>query len=94
MFGDNLLVVPCTQAGGEVEFYLPQGQWLKFPEQQIFTGGKVYQLTLLLDEIAVFVPRGHQIPIGPDVLHTEQLEHPSIGQQVSHYWPTEDEISP
>ena len=34
MFGDNLLVVPCTQVGGEVEFYLPQGQWLRFPGQK------------------------------------------------------------
>ena len=41
MFGDNLLVVPCTQVGGEVEFYLPQGQWLRFPGQKTFTGGGV-----------------------------------------------------
>ena len=75
MFGDNLLVVPCTQVGGEVEFYLPQGQWLRFPEQQVFTGGGVHKLTLALDEMAVFVAAGQQIPIGPDVLHTEQLEH-------------------
>jgi alpha-D-xyloside xylohydrolase len=93
MFGDNLLVVPCTQAGGEVEFYLPQGQWLRFPEQQVFTGGGVHNLTLALDEIAVFVPAGQQIPIGPDVLHIEQLDHPTIGQQISHYWPAKNAIS-
>lgn len=90
MFGDNLLVVPCTQAGGAVEFYLPQGQWLRFPEQQSFAGGKVHSLTLELDEMAVFVPAGQPIPIGPDVIHTEQLKHPKIGQQISHYWPTKD----
>ena len=90
MFGDNLLVVPCTQVGGEVEFYLPQGQWLRFPGQKTFTGGGVHKLTLALDEIAVFVPAGQKIPIGPNVLHTEQLEHPNIGQQISHYWPVKD----
>ena len=93
MFGDNLLVVPCTQVGGEVEFYLPQGQWLRFPEQQVFTGGGVHKLTLALDEMAVFVAAGQQIPIGPDVLHTEQLEHPTIGQQISHYWPAKNAMS-
>jgi len=90
MFGDNLLVVPCTQAGGEVEFYLPPGQWLRFPEQQEFTGGNVHKLTLALDEIAVFVPTGQQIPIGPDVLNTEQLAHPKTGHQISHYWPAKN----
>lgn len=90
MFGDHLLVVPCTQPGGEVEFYLPQGQWLRFPEQQVFSGGYVHKLTLALDEMAVFVPHGQTLPIGPDILHTEQLEHPKTGMQISHYWPNED----
>ncbi len=90
MFGENLLVVPCTQPGGEVEFYLPQGEWLAFPKQQVFSGGRVHKLTLDLDEMAVFVPKGQQIPIGPDILHTEQLTQPQIGQQISHYWPITD----
>lgn len=90
MFGDHLLVVPCTQPGGEVEFYLPQGQWLRFPEQQVFSGGCVHKLTLALDEMAVFVPHGKSLPIGPDILHTEQLEQPKTGLQISHYWPNKD----
>ena len=53
----------------------------------------MHKLNLTLDEMAVFVPAGHQIPIGPNVLHTEQLENPTIGQQISHYWPTKDEKS-
>lgn len=90
MFGDHLLVVPCTQPGGEVEFYLPQGQWLKFPEQKVFSGGCVHKLTLALDEMAVFVPHGQSLPIGPNILHTEQLEQPKTGLQISHYWPNKD----
>mgnify|MGYP000141474232 FL=1 len=92
MFGDNLLVVPCTQPGGEVEFYLPDGQWLRFPDQQIFSGGKVHTLTLALEEMAVFVPAGQNIPIGPDVLHTEQLTPPASGKQIKHYWPAQDVV--
>jgi alpha-D-xyloside xylohydrolase len=93
MFGDDLLVVPCTQPGGEIEFYLPHGQWTRFPKQEKFDGGQVYSLTLALDEIAVFVPRGKNIAIGPDILHTEQLDEPAVGQQVSHYWPQTTEVN-
>ncbi len=88
MFGDSLLVVPCTQAGGQIEFYLPEGEWLRFPQQQQFCGGKVYKMTLALDEMAVFVPAEHFLPIGPDIQHTEQLSEPRTGKQVSYYWPT------
>jgi alpha-D-xyloside xylohydrolase len=88
MFGDSLLVVPCTQISGEVEYYLPQGQWLRFPTGEIFTGGQLQKLTLTLEEMAVFVPQGDTVPLGPDIQHTEQLTNPSIGHEISHYWPT------
>jgi alpha-D-xyloside xylohydrolase len=92
MFGDSLLVVPCLQAGGQVEFYLPQGEWVRFstlvasqkPSQKLWQGGKVYTLTLALDEMAVFVPVGHKIPMGEAVQHTELLDDKNL---VSHYWP-------
>lgn len=87
MFGDDLLVAPCVEVGGEVEFYLPKGEWLHFPTAKTYQGGEVYQLTLGLNDIAVFARAGKDIPIGPDVLHTEQLNNPAAGNQVSHFWP-------
>jgi len=87
MFGDDMLVVPCLQAGGEVEFYLPQGQWQRFPSEQTFQGGKTYTLTLGLQEMAVFVPKGARIPMGPDIEHTEQLADQQ--PKISHYWPAQ-----
>ncbi|MGO4891478.1 glycoside hydrolase family 31 protein [Flavobacterium sp. W21_SRS_FM6] len=83
MFGDSLLVVPCVQPGGEVEFYLPEGDWLAFSDKQVFTGAKIHRLSLGLNDIAVFVRAGHDLPIGPDVEHTEQLGNQPV---VSHYW--------
>lgn len=85
MFGDSILVVPCVQAGGHVEFYLPEGQWLRFPDQQVFDGGKFYQLNLQWLEMAVFVPKGQTLPIGPKVQHTEQLGNEI---KIDHHWPT------
>jgi alpha-D-xyloside xylohydrolase len=83
MFGDSLLVVPCVQPGGEVEFYLPEGEWLAFSDKQVFTGGRIYQLKLAWQDMAVFVKQGHDLPIGPDVEHTEQLGNAA---KISHYW--------
>ena len=83
MFGDSLLVVPCVTPGGQVEFYLPEGEWLSFSDKQVFAGGKIHHLTLGWNEVAVFVRQGHDLPIGPDVEHTEQLDNQPV---ISHYW--------
>lgn len=84
MFGDDMLVVPCLQPGGKVEFYLPKGEWKMFNDHRSFAGGTVHTLTLKLDEIAVFVPAGRKIPLGQDVEHTDQIA--SIDDIVA-YWP-------
>lgn len=84
MFGDSMLVVPCVNAGGEVEFYLPEGQWLRFPDQQVFQGGMLHSLKLGWQDMAVFVPKGHSIPLGPKVEHTEALGNKV---QISALWP-------
>ncbi|GAC31627.1 glycoside hydrolase family 31 protein [Paraglaciecola polaris] len=85
MFGDDMLVVPCLKPGGEVDFYLPEGEWERFPSGQTYQGGKTYALTLGLQEMAVFVPKGKRIPLGPDVEHTDALADQQ--PQISHYWP-------
>lgn len=85
MFGDDILVVPCLQPGGAVEFYLPQGQWLMFEDGREFSGGQVHQLTLALDQQAVFVKANTKIPLGKAVENTEQLDNI---EQVVGYWPS------
>lgn len=71
MFGEDLFVAPCTRAGGEVEFYLPAGNWVRFPEKTEFHGARVIKLQLALDEFAVFARKGASIQLGPKVEHTE-----------------------
>jgi len=85
MFGDDMLVAPCLKPGGEVELYLPEGEWQRFPSEQTYHGGKVYNLTLGAQEMAVFIPKGKRIPLGPDVEHTDELTDKQ--PQISHYWP-------
>ena len=82
--GDQLLVVPCLQPGGQVEFYLPAGNWVRFPSGETFTGGKTHKLRLSLDDMAVFVPEGTKVPLGPSVRHTNELDGSAVIEQ---YWP-------
>ncbi|XQF91215.1 alpha-xylosidase [Pseudoalteromonas espejiana] len=72
MCGEKLLVVPCVVPNGKVKFYLPQGEWVRFPDAQSYQGGKYYEETLELTQMAVFVRKGDTLMLGPEVQHTEQ----------------------
>ena len=84
MFGEDILVAPCLESGGHVEFYLPEGEWRCFFSGKVFTGGKVYQQCNRLEQMTVLVKQGAKIPLGPDVEHTEQLGGEA---KVACYWP-------
>ncbi len=83
MFGDDLLVAPCFDPRGVVEFYLPDGEWVMFRVGEragdVLLGGKVHELTLALDEMAVFARKGCRIPLNPAVLNTADLEQDALG---------------
>jgi alpha-D-xyloside xylohydrolase len=69
MCGPDLLVAACPRPGGDIEVYLPAGQWTRFPQGgEAIAGGRVLRLTLALDEIAVFARAGARIPLGPAVV--------------------------
>jgi len=77
MFGDDLLVVPCFDPSGDIEFYLPEGEWVLFdPDAEfsatVFSGLRVRQMNLELDQIAVFTRVGSQIPLSKAVQYTDQ----------------------
>lgn len=52
--GSELLVAPCLQPGGEVEVYLPAGDWQRHPGGERLAGGRAHRLRLGLAEMAVF----------------------------------------
>lgn len=68
--GDDLLVAPCLEPSGRVRVYLPDGDWCRFPGGEPYAGGRTHQLTLALDELAVFARRGATIPLGAALQHT------------------------
>lgn len=89
MLGDNMLVAPCVDAAGLVEVYLPKGDWLRFPEKTLYEGGQLLSLSLALNEIAVFVPKGVTLPLGHSIEHTQSLKltTPYDNMPVAQYWP-------
>jgi alpha-D-xyloside xylohydrolase len=83
MFGEHMLIVPCLQPGGGVDFYLPAGNWQRFPSGEVVVGGGCRSLTLALNEMAVFVRAGETIPLGPEVQHTDELLNRNM---IDQYW--------
>ncbi len=73
MFGDDLLVAPCLNPAGTVSVYLPPGRWRRFLGTGSLEGSRVHDLSLSLDEVAVFVRGEASIDLGPDVEHSGQL---------------------
>ena len=77
MFGDDLLVVPCFDPSGEVEFYLPEGHWYPFEpgsdhSHDLLLGQRVHRQILALDKMAVFAKSGTKIPLCKPVQFTAQ----------------------
>lgn len=69
MFGEELLVIPCFNPDGEINFYLPEGDWVHFepagqaPLDGPMVGGQTYSFGLALNEMAVFARVGSSIPL-------------------------------
>ena len=75
MFGPALLVAPITQPGGNVDIYLPKGNWVHLWNGEHYTGGQVISLKdYPLDQIPVFGRVGSWLPLGPVVQHTGELD--------------------
>ena len=84
MFGSDILVVPCFQKNGCIEYYLPKGEWVRLSENtliendylkacDIIQGGDVYTEVLALNQICAFVRKGAQLPINAIVESTKEL---------------------
>ncbi|MGB9768980.1 MAG: alpha-xylosidase [Dictyoglomus turgidum] len=62
LLGEDLLIAPVFKEEDERIVYLPPGIWYSFWEKERFEGGKVYNLTVALHRIPIFVREGAIIP--------------------------------
>lgn len=81
-FGADMLVAPCLRPDGLARVYLPHGDWRRFPSGEPIEGGRVHDLVLELDEMAVFVRAGVAIPLGPAVQHTGMLSSAPVVEEI------------
>jgi alpha-D-xyloside xylohydrolase len=58
MFGPDLLVAPVFSAEGDVEFYLPQGDWTNFFTGEVVSGGRWVRENHAFDSIPLYVRPG------------------------------------
>ena len=64
MFGADLLVAPVFSADGEVEFYLPAGNWTNFWTGEVVTGATWRRETHGFETLPLYVRDGAILPVG------------------------------
>jgi alpha-D-xyloside xylohydrolase len=79
MLGADILVAPVFSAEGEVDFYLPEGEWTSLLTGQTVTGGRWLRETHGFDSLPLYVRPGAVIPWGarsdrPDYDYLDGLE--------------------
>ncbi|BDZ39075.1 hypothetical protein GCM10025863_16890 [Microbacterium suwonense] len=79
MLGADLLVAPVFRADGEVDFYLPAGQWTSLLTGETVTGGAWRRETHGFDSLPLYVRPGAVLPWGarhdrPDYDYHEGLK--------------------
>lgn len=79
MLGGDILVAPVFSAEGEVDFYLPEGEWTSLLTGETVTGGRWQRETHGFDSLPLYVRPGAVIPWGarsdrPDYDYLDGLE--------------------
>jgi alpha-D-xyloside xylohydrolase len=78
LLGPDLLVAPVLTESGEVEFYLPAGEWTEWFTGRRITGGRWLRERHRFDSLPLYVREGAVIPLGaseerPDTDHVDGL---------------------
>ena len=75
MCGAALLVVPVLKPDHDVQFWLPEAEWLDVWSGEIIQGGRVIRRTdVPLDRIPLFLRAGHALPLGRAVSRTAEID--------------------
>jgi len=67
MLGPSLLVAPVFSADGDVEFYLPEGQWTSLLTGEVVAGGRWRRERHGFDSLPLYVRGGAVLPWGARV---------------------------
>ncbi len=76
MWGDDFLVAPVVREGQTTKrFYLPDGKWVDYWTDSVYTGGTTVTVPAPLDQVPLFVKLGSIIPMQPPEAYVGQ--HPA-----------------
>lgn len=71
MLGDSLLAAPVFKSNGEVEFYLPKGNWIHFISGRKIEGGKWVKDNYDVFSLPLFVKPNSIIPVGANNMEVD-----------------------
>ena len=72
MVGDSLLACPVTEGNANTTIYLPQGNWYQFYTGEKIMGGRLIDVEVPIDQIALYVKENTILPLAKPVMHTER----------------------
>lgn len=64
MLGDSLLVAPIFNDRGEAEFYLPEGKWTHYFDQEVKEGGRWYQKNYDYFSLPLYIRENTLLAVG------------------------------
>ena len=89
MLGDNLMVVPVSEAGSKKrKAYLPEGNWYNYWTDEKHEGKAEVEVETPLDQIPLFVKAGAVIPFQPKMQYTDEFEFDEL---TLHIYADDDE---
>ncbi len=98
MFGQQMLVAPCTSTQHTTEVYLPGNiKWYKQSNDQVYNGGAAYFVSSPLEDVPVFIKEGAILPTQNTLQHTKEKGdgilylHVYKGSQPTHFLYYEDD---
>ncbi|WP_158882304.1 TIM-barrel domain-containing protein [Rhodanobacter sp. L36] len=70
-YGDQMLVAPVLDPGGNVTIYLPPGKWFDFFTGKAYDGGSTFNAHYAVDETPVFARDGAIVPEQPPSAYSD-----------------------
>jgi len=85
LFGDSFLVAPVLERGVRRRMvYLPVGEWVDYWSRELHQGPIWLNYPAPLEILPLFVRQGAIIPMGPEIVHTDQIANQGL---VLHIYP-------
>jgi alpha-D-xyloside xylohydrolase len=72
MVGESIMIAPLIAGSNRREVYLPEGEWIDFFSNKLYSGGKSYEVTADLKTIPLFVKNNTLLPLAEPVEYVQK----------------------